>query len=261
MVESMTEPTEPEIRKPAPPWMMYLSVILAVIVVFGVVTWALGLGPFAYRQIYYGTSEIYMLNMSDEAVTVTLDGGKPLELVPESADRTPLLGGTTHVITRKKDGTVLEEFDVFVDGAPVFYNVAGAKCLALSDVSSYYRGGDKGIEVLATYGRGTKIIPLPHDNIIWPRQTLRDEVRGGAGVAWIEMVACPLAEVGEENVLAGHLDFLLTERKQREQELKKQAEINRMMMNGDSDGVDKLVKTGGGATLALPDAGVDGGSN
>ena len=257
----MTDTTEPEIRKPAPPWLMYLSVVLAVVMIFGGVTWALGLGPFAYRQIYYGTSEIYMLNMSDQVVSVTLDGGKPYELSPESADRTPLLGGTTHVVTRDKDGAVLEEFDVFVDGAPIFYNVAGAKCLALADVSSYYRGGDKGIELLGTYKRGTKIVALPHDNIIWPRQTLRDEVRGGAGVAWIEMVACSLVEGGEDHLLAGHLDFLLTERKQREQELKKQAEINRMMMNGDSDSVDKLVKKSSGATLALPDAGADAGSN
>ena len=252
MDERMTDTPESEIRTPAPPVLMYAAVVVGVVLIFGVVTWALGLGPFAYRQIWYGTSEIYILNMSDEAVTVSLDGGSGLEVVPQSADRTPLLGGTTHVVTRRKDGSVVEEFDVFVDGAPVFYNVSGAKCLAVADVSSYYRGGDKGIEVLATYKLGTKVVPLPYDNMIWPRQTLRDEVRGGSGVAWIEMVACSLLEPGEAHLLASHLDFLLTERKQREKDLKTQAEINRLMMQGDSAGVDDLV---GGATLALPDAG------
>lgn len=252
----MTEPSEPEIRKPAPPFLMYGAVVLAIVMIFGVVTWALGLGPFAYRQIWYGTSEIYMLNMSDKTVTVTLDNGVGLKIPPESAERTPILGGTTQIVAKADDGTVVDEFEVFVDGAPVFYSVAGAKCLALADVTSYYRGGDKGIEVIKTYKKGSRVVKLPHDNIIWPRQTLRDQIKGGSGVAWIEMVACPLLEAGEENVLQGHLDFLLTERKERQMAAKKQAEINRLMMAGDSDGVDKITKKkGGGATLKLPDAG------
>jgi hypothetical protein len=227
-----------------------------VLLVFGGVTWALGLGPFAYRQIWYGTSEIYILNMTDHAVSVTLDGGTPREIGSEAADRAPVLGGTTHIVTRNEDGNLIEEMDIKVDGAPVFYNVEGAKCLALADVASYYGAGDKRVEILETFPRGTRLISLPHDNIIWPRQTLRDEVAGGDGVAWIEMVACTMLDASNERLLLTHLDLLLTERKRVEQARAKQREINRLMMKGESESVEGIIerKWDGGR---LDDAGVD----
>ena len=247
------QPTRHEtevLERPTTPWKVYLASVLVVLLVFGVVTWLLGLGPFAYRQIWYGTSEIYILNMTARTVEVTLDKGTGISIGPESADRAPILGGTTHVVTRGPDGEIIEELDVFVSGFPVFYNVQGERCLVVADVSSFYAPGkDKRVKILTRFSAGAKIVNLPHNNIIWPRQTLRDKVEGGAdGVAWVEIVACPLLEEEEEHVLASHLEILLTERKRREQELKKLKEIQRLMIEGDSNGVDNLVG-GTGAVL------------
>ena len=95
---------------------------------------------------------------------------------------------------------------------------------------------------MATYPKGTTLIELPHSNMIWPRQTLRDQVAGGAGVAWIEIIACTMRNAGETNVLQAHLDYILTDRKRRQQEIAKQREINRLMMQGDSHAVDGIVR-------------------
>lgn len=252
-------------KPPGSPWGLYLGVALAGVAVFGLFTWMLGLGPFAYRQILYGTAEIYILNMTDQPVTVQLDSGTPIEVGPESAERTPILGGTTRIITRSESGEVLEEVDAFVDGNPVFYNVSGERCLVLSDVSSFYMGSPQpGVEIQEVFKKGTRIVPLPNERVIWPRETLRDQLTGaGNGVAWIELVGCTLTEPQERHVLQSYLDVQLTERKRVEQERRKAEEIRRQMMRGGGEAVDEALGKkpgGGGARLAVPpspgDAGV-----
>jgi hypothetical protein len=243
-------------KAPAPPWMVYLGVAGAIVMAFGLITWLLGLGPFAYRQILYGTSQIYVLNMTDQDVEVTLDKGTGLEVKAQQAQRTPLLGGTTTVVTRDKQGKELERFDVSVDGNPVFYNVGGERCLVLAEVSSFYLPGrDKGVKIIETFPKGTRVVPLPHTRMVWPRQTLRDEVSNAeSGVAWIEMVACSLLDGEEQHVLESHLYTKLTERKRIQEERRKQEEIQRKMLYEGSEAVDKAYNPG----LGQPDAGVGG---
>ena len=92
-------------------WLVPGAVALAGLAAFGLVTWLLGLGPFAYRQILYGSTEIYLLNMTEQPVFVTLDRGKAIEVPPEGAERTPLLGGTTTISTRDAGGALVEEVE------------------------------------------------------------------------------------------------------------------------------------------------------
>ncbi len=237
---------EPELSmaQSTPLWALTLGIGTVILLIFGLVTWALGLGPFAYRQIFYGTSELYMLNMTDQHVEVTLDKGTAIPLKPEGVERTPILGGTTLLVTNDKDGKTLEQHEIFVDGNPIFYNVQGERCMVLSDVSSFYLNkADKGIKILKTFDKGQSIIPLPHDRIIWPRQTLRDQVKGAEhGVAWIELVACSLLDPDERHILESHLNIKLTERKKHQQALKKQQEIQRQMRQGGTEAVDKYIK-------------------
>ncbi len=270
MVKQSPDPQieDDAVQVPSQPWLVYISIVLGIVMVFGLVTWALGLGPFAYRQIFYGTSEVYILNLGDVPVTVQLDQGNPIEVGPESAERTPILGGTTTLITRDKDGKILEEKEVFVDGAPVVYNVMGHRCLVLSDVSSYYLGSPSpGVEVTSRHPKGTRIIPLPHERVIWPRETLRDQVTGAKdGVAWLEIVGCSLLDDSEEHLLAGHLNSLLTERKRAEKEREAAEKIRREMLRGGGDAVDKAMgidrsptKKKGGATMKItPPPGAEG---
>jgi hypothetical protein len=236
------------------------AVALAGLAAFGLVTWLLGLGPFAYRQILYGSTEIYLLNMTEQPVFVTLDRGKAIEVPPEGAERTPLLGGTTTISTRDAGGALDEEVEVFADGSPVLYNVEGRKCLVLSDVSSFYLGGtpeEQGVEIASTFDRGTKVINLPTERVIWPRKTLEDKIKGAeAGVSWIDMVACPLLDPDERGVLEAHLNVLLTERKKKERDL----ELRRKMLFEGSGAVDEAVganapKPKPTPTKPTPDAG------
>ena len=96
------------ITPPSQPWRLYVGVLLIGVAAFGLITWLLGLGPFAYRQILYGTSEVYILNLTDEEVTVQLDLGEPVAIVAQGKHRTPILGGTTTLTTRNMTGEVLE---------------------------------------------------------------------------------------------------------------------------------------------------------
>lgn len=228
-------------RAPAPPWMVYIGITGAVVLAFGLITWMLGLGPFAYRQILYGTTQVYVLNMTDQDVEVTLDKGTGLEVKAEQAQRAPVLGGSSTLVTRDKQGKVIEEMEVFTDGRPLFYNVGGQQCLVLAEVSSFYLPGrDKSVKIIEAFPKGTKIVPLPHDRMVWPRQTLRDQVKNAeGGVAWIEMVACSLLDPEERHVLESHLYTKLTERKRIEEERKKLEELQRKMLYEGSEAVDK----------------------
>ena len=125
-----TEPTtDADVRPPssARQWLIYGGVALGGLACFGLITWLLGLGPFAYRQILYDSSQIYLLNLTGEPVTVTLDRGQPIEIAGEGAERTPILGGTTTLTTRDASGEVLEQVDVFVDGKPVPVTSSGER--------------------------------------------------------------------------------------------------------------------------------------
>ncbi len=249
----VTDDVNEPIKVPSQPWGLYFSVFAGVVLVFGVVTWLLGLGPFAYRQLVYGTSQAYVLNMTAGEVEVTLDRGKPLKVKAESAERTPILGGTTVLVARGAGGAVIEEVEAFVDGAPVVYNVGGARCLVLSDVSSFYlKSPEPGVKILEVYKEGTKVVRLPHDRVIWPRETLRDTVRGAeGGVAWLEIVGCSLLEPQERGTLESYLNVQLTERKRIEQERLKAEAIRRAMMRGGGDAVDELMSAKKGARMEI----------
>jgi len=250
---------EEEIKPPAQPWKLYIGIGMIGLIAFGLITWLLGLGPFAYRQLIYGTSEVYILNLTDQDVEVTLDKSDPLAIQPDGYQRTPILGGTTTLVTRNKAGEVLERVTVFVDGNPVVYNIKGARCLVLSDVSTFYDPTKTNeVNVLATYEKGKTVVNLPNEKVIWPRETLRDEVKEAEkGVSWVEIVACPMIDPEEKRLLSTHLSVLLTERKKREREL----EIRRRMMSQQgSEAVDEFVTKnsgGSGINIKAADAGVE----
>jgi len=233
-------------------------VALGGVLAFGLITWLLGVGPFAWRVLAFDSTELYVLNMGKEPVEVTLDGGTPFEVAPEDARRRPIYGGTTHVVTRTKDGALIEEIEVTADGAPAVYNVQGTACLALADVSSFFLKvppANKGVKVLKTFPQGERVVNLPNPRVIWPRKTLMDQVfDADKGVAWVEIVACPLLDPQEVNVLEAHLNVLLTERKKKQQE----DEIKReMMRKGGSEAVDQRFADVGAAPAGrpTPDAG------
>lgn len=217
--------------------LLWAGVLGAGLLAFGVLTWALGGGFFAWRIIAYDRGEIYILNMTDAPVFVSFDGGEPIEVPAQDARRTTRNGGETEVETRRADGTLVEAVTIFIDGAPALYNVEGATCLALSDVSGFYLPGrERSAEVVARYEAGTRAVPLPSERIIWPRKTLQDEIRmAEAGVHWIEPVACPLLDPQEDHVLTAHLNTLLSERKRRE----KEEELKRKMAREGGDAVDR----------------------
>ena len=84
------------------------------------------------------------------------------------------------------------------------------------------------------------------------------------GVYWVELVACVLTEEGEEHLLSGHLNVIITERKREEQRRKKEMEIRRKMMLEGSEAVDNMLdvtRLDAGGTTTKVEVSVDGGAD
>ena len=239
MSDAPMNDAEEDYSPPGQPWKLYLLLGVAAIGVFGVITWALGLGPFAYRQIYYGTSRVYILNVTDHPVQVTLDSGSAFEVVPQGIARKPILGGTTTITTTDMAGKVIEEVEIFADGLPVAYNIEGGSCLVVSDVKSFYNTGKRGhVEVTKTYDQTVRTLELPTHNVVWPRETTRDKVlEPEKGVPWLEIVACALIDESERPILVAHLTSQMQQRQKRQ----KMLELQKKMIEGGSEAVDKAV--------------------
>ena len=233
--------------KPMPGWLTGLLAVGGVLAVFGLVTWLIGVGPFAYRTFYYKSAKVYILNMTSAPVIVSVDGGDGWKVGPESSEHKPILGGTSHIVTKTLDGTILDERDVFVDGKPMFYYAGGAQCLVLSDAAGFYTvGAQKQIKLLKTFEAKPTMFELPEGPPIWPRETLRDELKGiEEAVPWVELVACPLIEPDEREMLQATLDILLVERKKRQIQLEKELEIRRRAMYGGDKAVEDYFKDAG----------------
>jgi hypothetical protein len=187
-------------------------VVLAVLAGFGAIGHFSGTGWFGYRQMLYGSGEIYLLNLGDEKLEVTIDDRETVEVEPKDAQIAELMGGESKVVVRGGDGETRDSYTIKTDNSHALLKVSQEGCVVVSDVSSFYRkGGDDEIEFVEFLEQDDRVYVPGSTNVIWPRKTFPQKLRSGAGPGiWVENVACSLFE--EEDFLRAYLRVRLLDR-------------------------------------------------
>ncbi len=187
------------------------AVVLIGILIIGVVGQISGAGWFGYRQIMYGSGEVYLLNMGGESLEVEIEGREPVEVDSEGARSVEIVGGESRVVAKNAAGDVVYEETVFVDDSDALVKLTADACLAVSDLSAVYgRGGDD-LEILETLEADQQVYVPGSKNIVWPRQAFPKRMPHDKGdPLWIELVACSLIE--EPKFLRAYLDVRLGQR-------------------------------------------------
>ena len=182
------------------------SVVLIIgLVILGIFTNMLGVGPFGYRVLRYGSNQLFLYNHTNKWVFVTIDEGETFEVEPLKTKWIPIIGGTSHIVTTDEDEKLLEEFDVFTDNTNQFYHIEfnDSVCIVRTDVTPYYvKSKDKGMKIVQKIFPSERIFPIPRQNVILPQKTFPDKLAGDTEkVFWIETVNCILLEEGEGIIL------------------------------------------------------------
>lgn len=192
---------------------LWITIVLALAALgaVGAVGQFAGAGWFGYRQILYGVNDVYLLNMGEHALWVSVEGREAVEVAAEGARLVSIMGGVSQVVVKDGDGKIVGKHDVHTDHSSALLKLSQDGCLAVSNVGAFYgRGGDD-LKIIETIDQKTQLYVPGSDHIIWPRQTFpRTIPSGGGDVLWIELVGCVL--IDEPDFLRGYLDVRLGER-------------------------------------------------
>ena len=256
------------------------AVVAVALIVLGVLTHLLGMGVFGYRLWLYGNNQVFLFNHTTRWVSVSIDGSTPTDVAPLSTEWAPIIGGTSHIVTKDigsdvsepprgsikacvagrlgstpysvhrciktwtssakairlavrpfDEPTMLEEFDVFVDGTNLFYHIEieSSVCLVQVDVTDYYRKTKKGkrMRIIRKIYPDETTFPIPETNIILPTKTFPDQLVGDSEkIIWIETVNCALLE--EEEYLV--IEVLQTRFRDRRERYKEEKELYRQAL-------------------------------
>jgi hypothetical protein len=187
-------------------------VVLAVLAGFGAIGHFSGTGWFGYRQMLYGTGEVYLLNLGEDRREVTVDGRETVTVEPSDAKIAELIGGKSQIVVRDEGGEVVETYDLETDNSHALVKVSKEGCVVVSDVTSFYKkGGADKIEFVEFLEQEDRVYTLGSMNVIWPRKRFPQKLRSGGGPGiWVENVACQLFE--EEDFLRAYLRVRLLDR-------------------------------------------------
>lgn len=187
-------------------------VVLAVLAGFGAIGYVSGTGWFGYRQILYGTGEVYLLNLGDEDLEASVDGREPVVVKANDAKITDLIGGTSEIVVRDMDGEVVDRYSITAKNSHALLKLSDQGCLVASDISSFYRkGGDGEIKFVEFLEEDDHVYIPGSKNVIWPRKQFPQRLSGSDGTGiWTEWVACQLLE--EKDYLRAYLRVRLLDR-------------------------------------------------
>jgi hypothetical protein len=200
---------------PKPKKAKILAVIFGVVVALlgaGSIGHFTGLGFFSYRLFLYGQGELYALNMSKEPLFLVVPGHDLLEVEAENARIVEIVGGTTRVEVRDKEGNVKGEYDVTIKNSHAFLKLTSDECLAVVELDPFYKGTrTQDIVIRAKLDEETRVWIPESKNVVWPRKTFptRLSAEDGPGL-WVELVGCPLLE--DPTFLDAYLAVRLEER-------------------------------------------------
>ncbi len=220
----MNETDEAALEQPARAGLVPIVMGIAVLAVAALVPWALGVGVFGAR-LFASEVQVHIVNLSSHDVTVALDFAAPVEAGAGSLHSTETLAGQVTFVATDGSG---EEVDIVRErlGGEVVYNVAGAACFAVFDVTSFYSGAPSPqLRVTRRVEAGTRIVPIEADTLILPRRPPPAEAAGT--VHWIEDVRCEALSTDQEAELQTWAEYRMLSRFERLQEAQRAAEQQR----------------------------------
>ena len=195
-----------------PRFALAIGLTLLVIAAFALAGKLSGTGWFGYRSWLYEGGELYVLNMNDFPVMASVDGFEAVEVPARNAQRLELIGGTSEVEVREASGELIERHEVTLDGAHALLKVKpGEECIAVVDVSGYYRGErGEAPALLRPMTQGESLRVFESQNIIWPRKPFPSEVDPKLGPPrWLSIIGCALLD--DEEYLIGYLGYQIEE--------------------------------------------------
>ena len=184
-------------------------VVALVIIGVGAIGQFAGTGWFGYRSFLYGSGDLYLVNLGEAPVEVSVAGAEPITIPAEDARLVPVVGGDNEVVVHTGQGDEVERFVVHTEDSDGLVKVAPApqRCLVAVDISPYYGAGDKAkLRILEKLGPDERVYVPGSRNVVWPREPFppRLTAEGGPGV-WIETVGCPLLDDEEQGFLEAYL--------------------------------------------------------
>ncbi len=189
---------EEEIKPPSKARTVIIVLLIASIAIaaMGSIGALSGAGFFSYRTFLYGTGELYVLNMNETPLWVSVDGRERAEVPALNAKIVELIGGTSEVVATDAAGQIKGRYTIDAKNSDAFLKLSDQQCLAAVKLDSFYRGGGKqDIEFAALLNETTRIwVPESH-NVVWPRKEFPKALSAedGPGI-WLELVGCPLLE-------------------------------------------------------------------
>ena len=192
-------------------YVIIVVAVLAGVAAIGAAGYISGAGWFGYRQIMYGDGEIYLLNMGDKPLEVSVEGRESVEVDAQGARTVEVVGGKSQVVVKNAAGDIVERHTVVVDHSDALLKLTKDGCLAVSNIGAFYGRGGEGLEFVEMIEADEQLFVPGSTNVIWPRQTFPAKLpREGGEAMWVELVGCSLLE--QEEFLRAYLDVQLGQR-------------------------------------------------
>lgn len=184
-----------------------LAVVAVIVGFIGLVTWAIGIGPFGWRLFRYGNLTLYVYNGTPHFAHVSIDG-VDYEIKPYSGRTLNMTGGELEIETvlqlvetdlaaRQSRITdtrePLEKLSFTgTSESPWLYHVAlpESTCLAVTDLKPFYDGSREDPRILDTVFKDARLRPLPYHNVIFPQEAMPDKISDE--LIWLAVVNCSL---------------------------------------------------------------------
>ncbi len=197
------------------PWkkrLIYLGLLFGGLLIIGGVGKLSGSGWFGYRSFAYGRTQIYLLNLSEEAKSVSITGlMEPIEVAPQGAEIIDVIGGDLDIEISSKSGKS-EHLNIFADDASALVKLSDDGCLTITNLTAYYGGNQpKDPDYEAFIHKNKRSYVIPSRNIVWPRKPFPRslDAYGGPGM-WVELVGCAL--LNDRTMLDGYVVLRLQDR-------------------------------------------------
>lgn len=186
-------------------------VVLGAVGSLGVIS---GAGFFSYRTFLYGTGELYVLNMGQAPMFVSVDGRPRVEVPAGNAKIVEIIGGESEVIATDASNQIKGRYTITARNSHAFLKLTDDQCLAAVKLDPFYRGGAQEIAFAAKLDEKTRVWVPNSKNVVWPRKTFPKALapQDGPGI-WLELVGCPLLE--DDKFLDAYVAVRLEERMRR----------------------------------------------
>ena len=192
-------------------------VVVLGIVAIGMVGHLTGAGFFGYRAWMYEGGTLYVLNFKSAGLNVVVDNAESNSVPFENAKMVDILGGTSRIEVKGKDGKVLNHYDVTAKNSHVMLK-QGDACVIVLDMSNYYRKSatHKKFKIVKRMGLKDDLFVPNSTNVVWPRNSFPKKYHSSQGpLYWFEKVACTLLDADEEHMLLAYMERRLIDRMNR----------------------------------------------